>query len=298
MPDPTGRPFTGEGLRGGFTPAGTGQATGEGRLAWNPKSVQAPAQWRRHSISETPAQASKAWGHGAAMDSAPAAPRPPVADALYDARRGVYYTKPVLRGWLHLVWFGASLVLGTLLLARAHGSTQITAIAIYAASVSALFGISALYHRGNWTDAWRQRLQRLDHAMIFFLIAGTATPAYLLAMRGAFRLACLIVMWSLTLTAATIHMARMRAPEVVVGATFVGLAWVAGLALPGVWIHAGAAPGALMLAGGLLYTTGAISYHRRRPDPYPSVFGYHEVFHVYVCAAATCQFIAIALLVT
>ncbi len=232
------------------------------------------------------------------MDSAPAAPRPPVADALYDARRGVYYTKPVLRGWLHLIWFGASLVLGTLLLVRAHGSARITAIAIYAASVSALFGISALYHRGNWTDAWRQRLQRLDHAMIFFLIAGTATPAFLLAMRGAFRLTCLIVMWSLTLTAAAIHMARMRAPEVVVGATFLGLGWVAGLALPGVWIHAGAAPGALMLAGGLLYTTGAISYHRRRPDPYPSVFGYHEVFHAYVCAAATCQFIAIALFIS
>ena len=230
-----------------------------------------------------------------AMDSTPAAPRSPVADALYDARRGVYYTKPVLRGWLHLIWFGASLVLGTLLLARAHGPARITAIAIYAASVSALFGISAFYHRGNWTDASRRRLQRLDHVMIFFLIAGTATPAFLLAMRGAFGLTCVIVMWSLTLTAAATHMARMRAPEVVVGATFLALGWVAGLALPGVWIHAGAAPGALMLAGGLLYTAGALSYHRRRPDPYPSVFGYHEVFHAYVCAAATCQFIAIAL---
>ena len=220
--------------------------------------------------------------------------RSPATEPLYDARRGVYYTKPVLRGWLHLLWFGASLVLGPLLLARAHGAARITAVAIYAASVSALFGISALYHRGNWTDAWRRRLQRLDHAMIFFLIAGTATPAFLLATPGAFGLACLIVMWTLTLTAAAIHLAWMRAPERLVGATFVGLGWVAGLALPGVWIHAGAAPGALMLAGGLLYTAGAISYHRRRPDPYPSVFGYHEVFHAYVCAAATCQFIAIA----
>jgi hemolysin III len=227
----------------------------------------------------------------------PGAPGPPVADALYDARRGVYYTKPVLRGWLHLIWFGASLALGTLLLARAHGATRITAAAIYAASVSALFGISALYHRGNWTAAWRRRLQRLDHAMIFFLIAGTATPAFLLANRGAFGLVCLIVMWTLTLTAAAVHMAWMSAPEVVVGATFVGLGWVAGLALPGVWIHAGVAPALLVLAGGLLYTAGAISYHRRRPDPYPSVFGYHEIFHAYVCAAATCQFAAIALFI-
>ncbi len=229
------------------------------------------------------------------MDSTPAVSSTSAEFALYDARRGVYYTKPVLRGWLHLLWFGASLVAGTLLLASAHGAARITAVALYAASVSALFGISALYHRGTWTEAWRQRLQRLDHAMIFFLIAGTATPAYLLAMPGALGLAGLIAVWSLTLTATAIRMARMAGPERLVGAVFVGLGLVGGLALPGVWIHEGAAPGALMLAGGLLYIAGAISYHRRRPNPYPSVFGYHEVFHVYVCAAATCQFIAIAL---
>ena len=226
-----------------------------------------------------------------------AGPGPPAVDALYDARRGVYYEKPVLRGWLHLVWFGISVVIGTLLLVRTHGATRVTAAAIYVASVSALFGVSALYHRGNWTVAWRQRLQRMDHAMIFFLIAGTATPSFLLANRGAFGLVCLIVMWALTLTAAGVHMAWMGAPEVLVGATFLGLGWVAGLGLPGVWIHAGVAPAALVLGGGLLYSAGAISFHRRRPDPYPSVFGYHEVFHVFVCAAAACQFAAIALFI-
>jgi hemolysin III len=235
---------------------------------------------------------------GTVTDSAPAAPASPGADALYDARRSVYYTKPVLRGWLHLLWFGASLVLGTLLLARTRGAAHVTAAAIYAASVSALFGVSALYHRGTWTDAWRRRLQRLDHAMIFFMIAGTATPAFLLAMRGDLGLACLIMIWALTLTAAAIHMTWMSGPERLIGAMFLGLGWLAGLALPEVWIHAGAAPGALMLAGGLLYTAGAISYHRRWLDRYPSVFGYHEVFHVYVCAAATCQFIAIALFIS
>src|SRR6185437_14438907 len=107
-----------------------------------------------------------------------------------------------------------------------------------------------------------------------------------------------VSLWSLTLTAGAVHMARMVLPERLVGAMFLGLGWVAGLALPGVWIHSGAAAGALMLAGGLLYTAGAISYHRRRPDPYPSVFGYHEVFHAYVCAAATCQFIAIAVFIS
>jgi hemolysin III len=219
-------------------------------------------------------------------------------NALYDARRGVYYVKPVLRGWLHLLWFEASLVLGTLLLARAHGAMRITALAIYAVSVSAMFGISALYHRGNWTATWNRRLQRLDHAMIFLLIAGTATPAFLLATSGAFRLACLIMMWALTVTAAALHLARMNAPEFVVGSTFVGLGWVAVLALPGVWIHAGTSAGVLMLSGGLLYTAGALFYHRRRPDPYPAVFGYHEVFHACVCAAAACQYAAIALFIT
>ena len=234
-----------------------------------------------------------------AMDPVPAAPPPsPPTAAPYDSRRGIYYVKPVLRGWLHLVWFGASVVLGALLVARAHEAVRVTAVAIYAASVSAMFGISALYHRGTWTTTWNRRLQRLDHAMIFLLIGGTATPAFLLDTSGTFRLACLITMWTLTAAAATLRLAWMSAPELVAGSTFVGLGWVAVLALPGVWVHAGAAAGALMLSGGLLYTAGALCYHRRRPDPYPVVFGYHEVFHACVCAAAACQYAAIALFIT
>jgi hemolysin III len=148
-------------------------------------------------------------------------------------------------------------VLGTLLVARARGAVRITALAIYAASVSAMFGISALYHRGNWSAAWNRRLQRLDHAMIFLLIAGSATPAFLLATSGTFRLACPVMMWALTVTAAAVRLAWMSAPELVAGSTFVGLGWVAVLALPGVWISAGAAAGVLMVLGGLLYTAGA-----------------------------------------
>jgi hemolysin III len=225
------------------------------------------------------------------------ATNPAPADALYDARRGVFYAKPALRGWMHLLWFEASLVLGTLLLARAHGPARIVAIAIYTASVSALFGVSALYHRGNWTSAWSRRLQRADHAMIYFLIAGTATPAFLLATPGGLGLAGLITLWTLTLAAAALRLTRMHAPEHLAGATFLGLGWVAGLALPGVWIHAGVTAAVLMITGGVLYTAGAISYHRRRPDPHPAVFGYHEVFHAFVCAAAACQYVAIALFI-
>jgi hemolysin III len=224
-----------------------------------------------------------------------AAPTP--AGALYDSRRRIHYAKPALRGWMHLLWFAASLVAGPLLAASAHGAARIAVLAVYAASVSGLFGVSALYHRGTWGPAGSRRLQRLDHMMIFFLIAGTATPAFLIAVPGPYGLACLIVIWTLTLAIAATHLAWMSAPERLVGATFIGLGLTAGLSLPAVWIRAGVAPGILMLVGGVLYVAGAVCYHRRCPDPAPAVFGYHEFFHACVCAAATCQYLAIALLV-
>jgi hemolysin III len=204
----------------------------------------------------------------------------------------------MLRGWLHLISFEASLVLGTLALANAHGAVRIAAIAVFAVSVSAMFGISALYHRGTWSAAWHGRLQQMDHAMIFLLIAGTATSVFLVDTHGAVRVASLVTIWALTLTAGGIHMVWMNAPERLVGGTFVALGWAAGFSLPEVWLHSGAAAGALMLAGGLLYTAGALSYHWRWPNPSPTVFGFHEVFHVYVCAAVACQYTAIALFIT
>jgi hemolysin III len=221
-------------------------------------------------------------------------PATPAAGRFYDKRRGIYYTKPVMRGWLHLLWFGASLVLSTLLLAQTHGAARIFSFSVYAVSVGGLFGVSALYHCGTWSEEWRQRLQRLDHVMIFFLIAGTATPVFIVATPDTYGRIGLIALWVLTATAAGIHLAWMDAPERLVGGTFLALGWIAALALPAVWIHSGPVAGGLMLGGGLLYTVGALSYHRRRPDPYPSVFGYHEVFHVYVCAGAACQYLAIA----
>src|ERR1700733_13691830 len=164
----------------------------------------------------------------------------PGADLLYDARRGVYYARPVLRGWLHLLCFGLSLAGGSLLLARAHGAAQITAVAVYSAALRALFGTSALYHRGTWTSAWRLRLRHLDQAMIFFLIAGTATPAFLLSAPAGFGLVCPIIMWTLTLTAVAVRLAWPGAPERVAGVLFIGLGCAGGLALPWVWIRDGA----------------------------------------------------------
>jgi hemolysin III len=215
----------------------------------------------------------------------------------YDSRRGVHYAKPLMRGWLHLMWFAVSLVAGTLLGTATHGVRQVVGVAIYAGCLSGLFGVSALYHRGNWGPVASSFLQRADHVMIFLLIAGTATPVFLLAVPGAYGLVCLILLWSLTAAGIAMHLVRMNAPEWLVGGAFIGLGTVNALALPAVWTNVGVAAAILVIAGGLLYIAGAIAYHRRRPDPFPSVFGYHEVFHAFVCAAATCHYVAIALLV-
>ena len=208
----------------------------------------------------------------AATDAGPAG-----AGLLYDARRGVYYARPLLRGWLHLLCFLASLAGGVFLLARAPGGAQVTSAIVYSASLSALFGTSALYHRGTWTAAWRLRLRHLDQAMIFFLIAGTATPAFLLSAPAGAGLACLIVMWALTFTAVAIRLARANAPEFVAGALFIGLGCAGGLALPWCGLRRHRIRGTAAGRRPALHRRGAC-YHRRWPEPYPSVFGYHEFF--------------------
>lgn len=216
------------------------------------------------------------------------------APHLYDSLRRVHYVKPRWRGWAHLLFFEASLVIGTLVVAGVHGGARLTAAVTYTAAVSGLFGASALYHRGNWTPTVAKSLQRLDHVMIFVLIAGTATPPLLLCVPSPYDVLSVVLVWTLSLAAIVLHLAWMDAPERLTGSVFLGLGWLTGVAVPAVWIRSGVAPAVLLVAGGVLYSAGAVSYHRRRPDPAPAVFGYHEVFHLYVCAAAACQYIAIA----
>jgi hemolysin III len=213
----------------------------------------------------------------------------------YDTHRGLSRPKPLLRGWMHLVWFEVSLVLGTALLLVDGGHRPITAV--YVVAVSALFGTSALYHRGHWDPPAQRLLERLDHAMIFVAIAGTATPLFLLAVPGTAGTVMLIGLLTATAFVLVTHMVWMQAPEALVGSAYVVLGSLGAAALPGVWMHAGVAAFVLLLAGGILYIVGAVAYHRRWPDPHPAVFGFHEVFHSFVCVAATLQYIAIALFI-
>lgn len=215
-------------------------------------------------------------------------------ERLHDSRRNLDYDKPRLRGWLHLLCFEAALVVGVLVIVAARGPAHTTVAAVYASTVTGMFGASALYHRGNWGPIAKAWLQRVDHLMIFLVIAGTATAPMALCVPAPYSWLGLTFLWTLTLLAAGGRLLRMRAPEWVSGMIFIGLGWGAGAAIPAVWTHSGVGPALLLIIGGVLYTVGALTYHLRRPDPSPAVFGYHEVFHVFVSLAAACQYVAIA----
>lgn len=217
----------------------------------------------------------------------------------YDAVREQHYVKPKMRGWSHLVWFGLCLALGPwAVVTGSDGARSLVALTIYVAALAGLFGTSACYHCGTWSTIGRQRWQRLDQVMILFMIAGTSTPAFLLAFPGALGLSATISIWALAIAVAVVHAFRLRVPERLTGGAFLLLGWIGVLALPAIWTKFGVSPALLILGGGLLYTFGAIVYHRRAPDPAPAIFGYHEVFHVFVCVAATSQFVAITVYLT
>ena len=213
-------------------------------------------------------------------------------DWLANARR-----RPRFRGVLHQYAFFASLVVGVLLVVGADGGTPRLAAAVFAASVAAMLGISALYHRVVWPPAPRRWIRRLDHAAIFLLIAGTYTPFGLVALDGGWRVAVLAIAWSGALAAIVLKVAWIDAPRWVAALVAVCLGWVGVVALPEVHRSVGLTPLTLLAVGGLLYSAGAIIYALRRPDPAPSIFGYHELFHTLVVAAAACQYVAVALFV-
>jgi hemolysin III len=219
-----------------------------------------------------------------------------VADAKDAAEELIAKAKPRLRGVTHEWAFFISLFAGAGLIVAAPSGHARFAMAVYAVSLSGLLGTSALYHRVNWRrPEIRRWMRRLDHSMIFLLIAGTVTPFALLVMSGSLADALLIAVWAGALAGIVVELIWVDAPKWVSTIVYVAVGWIGALGFPAIVVAAGVGAGALIAAGGVLYTAGAVVYARQRPDPNPAVFGYHEIFHVLVLAAAAAHFAAIAI---
>ena len=219
---------------------------------------------------------------------------PPPATAATPATPALPLVKPRMRGVLHQYAFFVSVVLGAALVIVAPGGRARLAALIYAFAVSGLLGTSALYHRVTWPPRARAWMRRLDHSMIFVLIAGTYTPFALLVLDGALAQAILVVVWAGALGGIVLNLVWITAPRWLIAAVYVALGWVAVAAMPALADKIGATGVALLMGGGLLYTAGAVIYATKRPDPSPQVFGYHEIFHALVVAAAAAHFAVVA----
>jgi hemolysin III len=194
----------------------------------------------------------------------------------------------------HLYAFFVSLILGSCLVAWAPEGKTRAAAAVFAAAVAVMFGASALHHRVTWRERGYRWSRRVDHAGIYLAIAGTYTPFGLLVLTGSWRIVMLAVVWSGAAAAIVLKFAWVDAPKWLAAAIAISLGWVAVLVLPQLLGGVGWAGMALVFAGGLLYTIGGLVYALRRPDPFPTVFGYHEVFHVLVVVAVALQYSVVA----
>lgn len=204
---------------------------------------------------------------------------------------------PRLRGWSHLAAFLVATPAGVALVLHARpGVAQFGAV-VFATSVVLMLGVSSLFHRRDWTPGRKRWIRFLDHAMIYVLIAGTYTPFALLVLHDGWRLPMLAVAWGGAAIATAARLLRPDAPAWVVAATSVALGSVSVVVLHQIVERIGVGATALLIAGGIAYTAGAVVYARRRPDPFPGTFGYHEVFHALVLVALACQYVTIAFFV-
>jgi hemolysin III len=205
--------------------------------------------------------------------------------------------KPTLRGRLHQVAFFLSIPAGIALVGLARTTAARVAAVIFAVTLTGLYGVSAAYHRGEWSIGAHRLMKHLDHAMIFVFIAGTYTPITLLALRPAWGIALLAMAWTGAAVGVLITVLRLERWHAVGFVMYLVLGWLAIVATPQL-LHSLSRPElALLVGGGVLYTVGAVVLARRRPDPHPAVFGYHEVWHTFVVGANACHFVLVALLV-
>ena len=193
--------------------------------------------------------------------------------------------------------FVVALPLGVALTIHTQTPSGRTAAIVFAVSVATMFGASGLYHCVTWPEARRRWLRRVDHAGIYGLIAGTYTPFGLLVLRGEWRIVVLAIVWSGAAVAIALKFLWLDAPKWLSAVIGIGLGWIGIVVFPQFVDRIGLGASLLVLAGGIAYTAGALVYALRRPDPAPTVFGYHEVFHAFVIVAVTCQYAAVAFFV-
>jgi hemolysin III len=198
--------------------------------------------------------------------------------------------RPRLRGVSHQVAFFAAVPAAVAVTLTTHGGVARASGAAFALSVAAMFGVSSIFHRGWWTPATSRRLGRLDHAMIYALIAGTYAPIGLLVLHRGWRVPILATVWGCACLAALVKLVWARPPTWLAPAISVGLGWSAVLVLPQIIEGIGLGATLLLLAGGLAYTVGAVVYVRQRPNPAPGIFEFHELFHALVIVAVACQY--------
>ena len=206
--------------------------------------------------------------------------------------------RPLWRGRLHQIAFFLTLPAGLFLLVEARSAAARVAVAVYVASLAGLFGASASYHRLARSPAAIKWLRRLDHSMIFVLIAGTYTPICLLVLPKVWGIPLLVTVWVTALAGVIMKMVRVGTHGGKSGSwLYVVMGWAAVLMLPQLLTHLDPVRIALLGAGGLLYTLGAVILASQRPNPSPRHFGYHEVWHAFTVAAGVCHFVMISLVV-
>jgi hemolysin III len=201
--------------------------------------------------------------------------------------------KPLLRGMSHLVSFFVALVGGGVLIALAPNALARWGALAFVATLALSFGVSALYHRPHWQPSARKWMRRLDHAAIFVLIAGTTTPVAL-SLASPSRERLLAVIWAGAGLGVVRAVFWVEAPKVLVALLALLLGWTTAPFMKELAITLGTPTALLIAAGGILYSFGAVVYARKRPDPWPKVFGYHELFHAFTVAAAAIHFVAVA----
>jgi hemolysin III len=205
--------------------------------------------------------------------------------------------KPRLRGWFHQVAFFLTIPAGVVLFSAAQTTAARVASLIYSFSLAGLYGVSATYHRRTWSAAGFRWMRRLDHSMIYLLIAGSATPVALLGLRAPWSVVALAVVWAGAVLGITLKLLRIEKFQILTGALYILLGWVLFPFAPQLLRALSDTSVALILIGGVLYTGGAVVLALNKPNPAPATFGYHEIWHSMVVAASACHYAAVLLLV-